>query len=1505
MLGMEFPENAITNVYKAEGIHSIRWTLYTPADPNVDPNVSESAEETQTQRWVVDPSDGLSFDQVRKMRSLEYELRSKDHHVLYDADRAGVWVFDLLVPGSTLSQKETENEIISQAVAKFTMKKLSFGFLKASDGRSHSGIETPTVRTAKSVGSLRPGQKDTERINAQNFNSNTASSRMIEFDDPVKSKGLLDAPPGSLSVATITSNLMAAISMSLVHSLASKQDLSPIGSRSCIGSLYPRHLKSPRNEIWLDQPQLGMSLNSILVRWSASGTLTISIFQTVIPWLQRVSEMPGDDLQDSSLPLTRKVLISPSGKVVHYSHELEMQTTGPDSAPTASYNQPDRVIEAKKSIANHLALQGIHVTLEEKWLQLHHITSHSTIDRTSEVPRQHVPAGSFLWPAKLCFYRVESLAHGETLNKIKINEDTEHDPLVYAESWFNSKAKRDEAVEFKRKEDERNAQRLQEDHEVDMEESLSDFVPRTTQYLSTQDASGIYPTPPDGLRSQAVGPAVNTDTQALIGEYVEKEITDKADGNGILAGSPFGDALDPDVTSARYEEPDDGDLFGDMHSSLFAANTLTEADFSFFDEPRIDELSLLSDRDILNEVVEKPSGFTDAGDGLAGKERKAKPVNMDGVADDPKSLKSPRSNSPYEGPLTSVIDSNGESTLPEEDQRASFGSVLFREKLREFDNKYVTQGRFGYELEAVPSSPRLRGHQRRNERMIPRVGLADEEDLESYETSETAPDEEPHDTVDGTATDVSNPPQDDVMSKAMEDAETPVSRKRKRDEEESIIHPVTPQFSDSSGAADDRNGEDNLSYPVFDLFVRGSGTFLDESPSFWSQILDSNICNYHDRHPALRQADRKFMQVAQILVDQLILQTEPSSENPRFSEVFSYQASSREHNVDQGPIRDTVLRFFPRSEKCTLGQYVNAERENFDLQSTVSRQLQKEKAILSTPKGTGISRHSLIKLQPPYTCVRRNQTMMDLLAPALHFWEELGLEPAHENKNVTAFYIFSASNNIQHGVEMFSKMMGNTYQGCKLGTHDEASDLSGYLNGLVPVSMHGDYAAVRIDEELQKTCEKLGTDLAELKAQGGNTVIYMINPYENPAALAHLCVAFLILFESYASSLKASNIENPNDLVLQIIPTSFVASPTTLVLPSPADYKRLAFEVYDRCGPSVEPGRSRFFCAPSVRLARAMPKTINLKFSSEPSAGLLSSDMCFHLAYSWDPMQRWLTSSWTDNQGDLQWNAPYFFGVEKNDDPWPNLLNIAKEMWDTTLEMLHQKSATWRLFIVKDSPMHKRELEMWLSLCAQPSHPLVTCTFLTIDSNPPLRFPMSISSDKTTHPTSNLYSTPNSTPAAAATHSPDPSALVSTPGGVNQLNPATPTTANPAVDPDPSAKLIDITDETWSLAFPNPLTNPLLPPHICRPVVSGYLLKRGGARDEDGLIPALVNVVHAAGPKTGESLLEEVLGMYGALGTLARLRGIVHPVRCVLPWHVATARKANIGVNAMMDFDDE
>lgn len=197
--------------------------------------------------------------------------------------------------------------------------------------------------------------------------------------------------------------------------------------------------------------------------------------------------------------------------------------------------------------------------------------------------------------------------------------------------------------------------------------------------------------------------------------------------------------------------------------------------------------------------------------------------------------------------------------------------------------------------------------------------------------------------------------------------------------------------------------------------------------------------------------------------------------------------------------------------------------------------------------------------------------------------------------------------------------------------------------------------------------------------------------------IPHLCSAIITLFESYSLSLKAQQqVLSPNDLILQIIPLDLVASPNAIILPSPLAYRRLAFEVYDRCPPnpiSDKANNSRYLCTPSVQLARKLPKTINLKLSSEPSASLLQSDFCFHLAYSWDPDREWLIASWTDNQGSLQWNTPYSLGVGEIEGCWPILLNVIKEIWETTLEMLHPRNSPWRLYIAKDSPMYKKELE--------------------------------------------------------------------------------------------------------------------------------------------------------------------------------------------------------------------
>lgn len=127
------------------------------------------------------------------------------------------------------------------------------------------------------------------------------------------------------------------------------------------------------------------------------------------------------------------------------------------------------------------------------------------------------------------------------------------------------------------------------------------------------------------------------------------------------------------------------------------------------------------------------------------------------------------------------------------------------------------------------------------------------------------------------------------------------------------------------------------------------------------------------------------------------------------------------------------------------------------------------------------------------------------------------------------------------------------------------------------------------------------------------------------------------------------------------------------------------------------------------------------------------------------------------------------------------------------------------------------------------------------------------------------------------------------------------TPASGVLEPEHDAKLIDITDESWGVVLPHPFPNNLLPSSWCRSAASGYLLKRAGTRDEDGLLPLAVDIIHM--PNVKDGWLKELLGIYRDLAALARLRGTVHGLHGIMPWHIATARKANEGMNEMMSWD--
>ena len=111
---------------------------------------------------------------------------------------------------------------------------------------------------------------------------------------------------------------------------------------------------------------------------------------------------------------------------------------------------------------------------------------------------------------------------------------------------------------------------------------------------------------------------------------------------------------------------------------------------------------------------------------------------------------------------------------------------------------------------------------------------------------------------------------------------------------------------------------------------------------------------------------------------------------------------------------------------------------------------------------------------------------------------------------------------------------------------------------------------------------------------------------------------------------------------------------------------------------------------------------------------------------------------------------------------------------------------------------------------------------------------------------------------------------------------------------DPSARLVDKLDETWGMitgySARRDITNEAL--------AEGFLLKRAGERDDDGMVIMKVRVLHAE--KVSEGVLSDVLIMYRALATLGRAKGVGHDCRGIMPWHLAVASKMRKGLNRLM-----
>ena len=411
-----------------------------------------------------------------------------------------------------------------------------------------------------------------------------------------------------------------------------------------------------------------------------------------------------------------------------------------------------------------------------------------------------------------------------------------------------------------------------------------------------------------------------------------------------------------------------------------------------------------------------------------------------------------------------------------------------------------------------------------------------------------------------------------------------------------------------------------------------------------------------------------------------------------FSEEMTLAGQNALDQSMQSTMTYLLKEIFPTNKRCNLKEYASLGEKN---PASGSRE-----QVISNPRnlkpvhvagGLASTGRSIFKLDSPYTRVRRNGISTEISASALSFWEELSLGPAHKPKDLDVFCVCPKSKYIEEGVMAFLRTIKGAYQSCNLGTHDLGASLIDYSERIVTVPMDASEPD-KFFQDIAATCERFGTKLPELGLQHSTTVIYIINPFKDQQYLPRLFDALSKLPNSYGVAREKWRPEKQDDFVMQIVPLDLIWSPDLIVVPSPTEYRRLAFDIYDQCA-SSESGQNLeldFIRSPAICLAKVIPKTIDFKLASESSAPLMQSDNCVHLSYAWDSVSEWLVAIWTDNVGVLSWRACYCLGKDA-EKPWKPFYEVAKEIFETSFDMLQPPNASWHLFVCKDRPMLKQE----------------------------------------------------------------------------------------------------------------------------------------------------------------------------------------------------------------------
>ncbi|RKF83396.1 Mediator of RNA polymerase II transcription subunit 13 [Golovinomyces cichoracearum] len=1239
---------------------------------------------------------------------------------------------------------------------------------------------------------------------------------------------------------------------------------------------------------------------------TSMGTLVVKAYFDTAYGFRNLTSQLKTSFNSENLEPGASLWLAPSGIPANFycTHEdlgLEILES-PKNQRLKNFNESFHatIKSQKKQILDLLSFRGLDpVELDKNGWLLVQTLNDSTLKPSPEILDSPTldESGIVPWPALLCFQNFVRY----TLRSKKVCKYSKflRDPLTFAQEWFTSQEHR--AKILSKRQIEREKAEASKKERAETEARASNPHLDSPLRLRRESVFGnIYPTPPGALHHFTGAQSSldsNVTTPIISSNSAHSENVSNKSGNNdsnksIHEGSAHSENKENSTSSHLTVSGSENDnIMSDLDEVLFN-NDVTDADFNFFDEPdevtietearpliarynstiqelgHIDKVTFSENSSVRQE--EENSGMmllnrNDIDENVTQKEALFKLSNF------PTQLASFSKETVFE-------KLHFQEPHPPNEKRAHrlsrYDRIDFSQSLIIVDEKYGASGQFKFSIEksgskisGIPSL--LQKTHIDNELIL----YSKKKDLKRKRSTVLPKRRRPttkNNTMDSSVnSDISGL----NSSQNSEEDETDLDNLGSCDSSRSGINGVLEsdeidelrQIHSSPIKKCETPASFLLNLNNFHLSLLNIDS-ADWPLEFYISPLESDIYSNI-------LTDQEFIATTQILADQAISST---FKLPAFSGCKSQGESQHIFSTRRmmRSLGNATKHYFQDVNACNFRNFLDIQ--SIHISNQVLRLPPRPNANLRVPTGPNDRSSNPFNIPPPQVEVRRSDSGLSVLPTAVTYWENLGLSPSAGVKNIESVCVHPDLEGIAANTSVFLDRMKNVYESSRFGSHQRIPS-EDVTDGLIPFTIDDSSNNSNL-ATLKEITGKLSRVFSSLSSQDKNLVVYFAYPVNNTTLVVHICSAFQHLFNVYRKLLLEKRVNPTNEIVLQLVPLDLIASPSSVAVLKPSEYFRLALELYDRCINFMSSSST-----PAIILESPIPKSIDFKLNSNPSASLLNENTCLHLAYAESNDGRWITVAWTDNRGAQQMTASYCLG-RKNEALTTPFARVACEVWETTLNFTSNIKIHRRIIIAKAGVMEPSEIETWTGLASKETNPHLNLILVTTKSNPSLRLlpsPVSLYLNEATNQSP-------TTPLSAGAQSSQFYPLLS-PDQVSQ-------TIDIQNDVDTNARIIDSTDQTWGAILSHRLNNSNSLVEINLALISGYLIKRGGLNSDDPPAILEVNIVYGeifGNPRTfHETLLKEILGYFRCLATLARVRGIIDPIREICPWHIAAVEKA-------------